>query len=110
MQYVGGGRGAWGRGFGVCLRTSVRLVGFGSGGIQVEGLQYVGLSVIRGWFLKWYCFSMVWVRRLANFGTRWGVEARGVGRKLRPKVSTSVSTGDSWWEERFLMDLFLKLV
>ena len=38
------------------------------------------------------------------------MEARGVGTKLRPKLSTSVSVGYSWWEERFLMALFLKLV
>ena len=35
---------------------------------------------------------------------------RGVGTKLRPKASTSVSMGDSWWEERFLMALFLNFV
>ena len=38
------------------------------------------------------------------------MEAGVVGTKLRPKVSTSVSVGDSWWEERFLVDLFLKFV
>ena len=38
------------------------------------------------------------------------MEAGGVGTKLRPKASTSVSVGDSWWEERFLMALFLKFV
>ena len=38
------------------------------------------------------------------------MEPRGVGTKLRPKVNTSVSMGDSWWEERFLMALFLKFV
>ena len=38
------------------------------------------------------------------------MEAWGVGTKLRPKVSTSVSMGDSWWEERFFMALFFKLV
>ena len=38
------------------------------------------------------------------------MEAGGVGTKLRPEVSTSVSMGDSWLEERFLMALFLKLV
>ena len=38
------------------------------------------------------------------------MEARGVGTKLRPKASISVSLGDSWWEERFLTALFLKLV
>ena len=40
------------------------------------------------------------VRGLVNFRTRWCVEPEGVG-KLRPKASTSVSMGDSWWEERF---------
>ena len=35
---------------------------------------------------------------------------RDVGTKLRPKVSTSVSMGNSCWEERFLMALFLKFV
>ena len=34
--------GELGRGFWVCSRNNVRLVEFGSGGIQVEGLQYVG--------------------------------------------------------------------
>ena len=38
------------------------------------------------------------------------MEVGDVGTKLRPKASTSVSMGDSWWEERFLMALFLKLV
>ena len=38
------------------------------------------------------------------------MEARGVGTKLRPKPSTSVSMGDNWWGDRFLMALFLKLV
>ena len=33
------------------------------------------------------------------------MEAGGVGTKLRPKASTSVSVGVSWWEERFLMAL-----
>ena len=59
--------------FWVCSRKSVRLVGFGSGGVQVNGLQYVGRLVVRGWFLKWNCFFIVWVRRLANFRTRWCV-------------------------------------
>ena len=34
----------------------------------------------------------------------------GDGTKLRSKASTSVSMGNSWWEERFLMALFLMLV
>ena len=38
------------------------------------------------------------------------METRRVGTKLRPKASTSVSVRDSWWEEGFLMALFLKLV
>ena len=50
------------------------------------------------------------MRQLADFMTRWCVEARGVGTKLRPKTSTSVSMGDRWWEERFLMTLFLNFV
>ena len=96
--------------FWVCSSNSVRLVEFGSGGVQVEGLQYVGRLLVRGWFLKWNCFFIVWVRWLADFRMRWCVEARGVGTNLRPKASTSVSVGDSWWEERFLMALFLKFV
>ena len=48
-----------GRRLWICLRNSVRLVEFVSGGIQVEGLQYVGCLVIRGWFLKWNCFLIV---------------------------------------------------
>ena len=100
--------GGWlGRGFWACSRNSTKLVEFGAGGIQVEGLQYVGRLVIRGWFVKWNCFFMVWVRRLADFRTSWCVEVRGVGTKLRPKMSTSVPMGDSWWEERFLLALFL---
>ena len=78
-------------------------------GVQVEGLQYLGRLVVRCWFLKWNCFFIVSVTRLANFRTRWYVEA-SVETKLRPKQSTSVSMGDSWWEERFLMALFLKFV
>ena len=50
------------------------------------------------------------MRQLANFWTRWCVEAGHVGTKLPPKVSASVSIEDSWWEERFPMVLFLKLV
>ena len=76
----------------------------------MEGLQYVRRLVIRGWFLKWNYIFMVWARRVANFKTRWCVGAIGVGTKLRPKVSTSVSIGDNCWEERFLIALFLKLV
>ena len=61
----------------------------------MEGLQYVGRLVISSWFLKWNCFFMVWVRWLASFKTRWCVGAGGFGTKLRPKVNTSVSMGDS---------------
>ena len=99
-----------GRGFWVCLRSIVRSVEFGSGGIQVEGLQYVERLVVRGWFLKQNCFFIVEMRQLANFWTRWCVEAGHIGTKLWPKVSASVSIEDSWWEERFPMVLFLKLV
>ena len=66
--------------------------------------------MVRDWCLKWNCFFIVWVRGLVNFRTRLSVEPRGLGTKLRPKASTSVSMGDSWWEERFLMALFLKFV
>ena len=38
------------------------------------------------------------------------MEAGGFGTKLRPKVSTSVSIGDSWWEESYQMALFFKLL
>ena len=47
------------RRFWLCSRGSVRLVKFGSGSIQVEGLHYVGHLVARGWFLKWNCFFIV---------------------------------------------------
>ena len=60
------------------------------------GLQYVRRLLVRDWFLKWNCFFMVWARRFADFRTRWGVEAGGVGTKLRLKASTLVSVGDSW--------------
>ena len=54
----GGGRGL-GRRFLVFSRNSVRLVEFGSGGIQVESLQYVKRLVVGDWFLKWNCFYIV---------------------------------------------------
>ena len=38
------------------------------------------------------------------------MEGGGVGTKLRSKASTSVSMGDSWWEEGFHIALFLKLI
>ena len=94
----------------VCSRNIVRLGEFGSKSVQLGGLQYVGRLVVRFWFLKWNYFFIVWVRQLANFRTRWCVEDWGVGKNLKPNASTSVSIGDSWWEERFLMALFLKLV
>ena len=72
--------------FSICFRSSVRLVEFDSGGVQVEGLQYVGRLVVRGWFLKWNCFFIVCVSWLGNFRTRWCVEARDVGTNLRPKA------------------------
>ena len=74
------------------LRVDVE---FGSGTIQVNGLQYARHLIVRGWFLKWNCFLIVWVRRVTNFCMRWSVEAEGVGTKLRPKVSTLFSIGDS---------------
>ena len=40
-------------------KNSVRLAKFISGGIQIEGFQYVGCLIISGWFLKWNCFFMV---------------------------------------------------
>ena len=59
----------------------------------MEGLQYTGRLVIRGRFLKWNYFFMVWVRQLADFKMRWCVQVSRVGTKLRPKVRTSM--GDS---------------
>ena len=56
--------------FWVCSMNSIRLVEFGSGCVQVEGLQYVGHLVVRRWFLKWNCFFIVWVTWLADFRTR----------------------------------------
>ena len=67
LAVCGGGLGIR---FWVCSMNSVRLVEFGSGGVQVEGLQYVGRLVVRGWFLKWNCFFIVWVRRLTDCRTR----------------------------------------
>ena len=52
------GGGLWIR-FWVCSRNSVSLFEFGSGDVQVEGLQYVRGLVVRGWFLKWNCFFIV---------------------------------------------------
>ena len=66
--------------FRVCSRNSVRLVEFGSGVIQVEGLQHVRRLVVRSWFLKSNCFFMVWVRRFADFRMRWCVEAGVLGQ------------------------------
>ena len=60
--------------------------------------------------MKWKCVFIVCVRGLADSRTRWCMETGGDEIKLRSKASTSVSMGDSWWEERFLMGLFLKLV
>ena len=74
--------GGLGMRFWVCSRNIVRLVELGSGAVQEEGLQYVGHLVVRGWFLKWNCFFIVWVRQLADFRTRWCVEAGGLGTKF----------------------------
>ena len=38
------------------------------------------------------------------------METGGLGTKLRLKTITSLSMGDSWWEERFHMALFLKFI
>ena len=103
----------WGRlwrWFLVCSRNSVKLAEFGLGGIQVEGFQYVGRLVVNSWFLKWNFFFMVWMRWVAHFHTRLCVKDGGVGTKLKPRASTSVSIGDSWWDKRFLMALFQKFV
>ena len=60
--------------------------------------------------MKWNCFFHSLGEVASRFQDEVVVEAGGVGTKLRPKTSTSVSMRDSWWEERFLMVLFLKLV
>ena len=60
--------------------------------------------------MKWNCFFHRLGEAASRFQDEVVVEAGGVGTKLRPKTSTSVSMRDSWWEERFLMVLFLKLV
>ena len=56
-----------GRGPCICSRKSDRLAEFGTGRTQVYGLQYVGRFIVRGWFLKWNCFFIVWMRRVADF-------------------------------------------
>ena len=33
----------------------------------MKGLHSVGRLMVRGWFLKWNCFFIVWVRRVADF-------------------------------------------
>ena len=48
----------WGEGL-EYVPGSDRLVEFDSGGTQVEGLQYLGRLIVRGWFLKWNCFFIV---------------------------------------------------
>ena len=55
-------------------------------------------------------FFMVWMWQVAGFRMRWCVEAGGVGTKLRPRASTSISIGYGCLEERFLAALFLKCV
>ena len=94
--------GRLGRWFLVCSRNSVRLVKFGSGGIQVKGLQYVGRLVVSGWSLKWNYFFMFWMRQVADFSMRWCVEAGGVGTKLRPRASTSEIFCSVYFQEEFL--------
>ena len=46
----------WEKGFGSVQGKVFRLMEFGSGSIQVEGLQYVVCLMVRGRFLKWNCF------------------------------------------------------
>lgn len=77
-------------------KNSVRLAKFISGGIQIEGLQYVGCLIISGWFLKWNCFFMVWMRWVADFRTRYCMEPGGVGTNFKARASTSFSVRDSW--------------
>ena len=77
VTYGGGLERSW-----VCSRNSVRLVEFTSGGIQVKGSLYVGHLVVRGWFLKWNCFFIVWVRQVADFSIRLCVEAWGCWNKV----------------------------
>ena len=101
--------GRLGRGFLVCLRNSVRLVEFDSGWIQVEGLQYVGHLVVRGWFLKYNCFFIVWMRWVANFGwgNGWRLELLGQSWDQRQVLQFQLVIVGG---KRFLMVLFLKLV
>ena len=80
----------------VYSRNSVRLAEFIPGGIQVEGFQYVGCLTVSNWFLKWNCFFMVWMKRVADFRTRYCMEAGGVGTNFKARASTSVSVRDSW--------------
>ena len=44
-----------------------RLAEFGLGGTQVERLQHEGRLIVRRWSLKWNCFFIVRVRRVADF-------------------------------------------
>ena len=59
------------------------MVEFGSGGVQVEGLQYIERLMVRGWFLKWNCFFIVWVRRLFEYSEYLSLSGRQlVGKKV----------------------------
>ena len=51
----------------MCSRKSERLAEFGSGGTQVERLQYVRRLIARRWSLKCNCFFIVQVRWVADF-------------------------------------------
>ena len=74
------------------------------------------------WDLRWgrhpcgilsYLYQKVgpyWEVRLTGLGLSRVVCVEAGCVKFRPQTSTSVSIGDSWWEERFLMALFLKLI
>ena len=68
----------------------------------MEGLQYPGRLVVRDWFLKWNCFFIAWITRVAKFWMMCCVEAEGVGITLISKASTSVWIGDGWYKGKFL--------
>ena len=50
------------------------------------------------------------MRQVVECHTNWCVEAGGFGTKLRLRASTSVSNGESCWEDRLPMALFLKFI
>ena len=92
----------------ICSRKNDKLAEFGSGGTQVEGLQYVGRLIVRRWSLKWNCFFIVQVSWVADIWMMWFVGAEGIGKCSRPKASNSLSISDNWLEDRFLMAFLWK--